>query len=243
MVIDTSSRLDQVKVYLLNYINQHGLIAKDQLPSETAIAKTLGVSRNTLREAYIELESEGIIIRRHGLGTFVARSPIIHDSLNDFSPFTQIIRESGFTPGFKTIAIDYERAPLDVSNVFSSPASQKVHRIKRLVLADRQPVIYVEDYLSPAMDWSGLQWDSFDGNMVQFISSSLDHPLHHFLSHIRAASLAAEYSPYLELDVNTPILSVRSIIYKEDNLPILYSKMAFNSNIVELSFLRMIPKT
>jgi len=90
VVIHTSSRLTQVKEYLLEYINQNKI--RDRLPSETAIAKALGVSRNTLREVYVELENEGIIIRRHGIGTFIAHSPTIRDSLNDFSPFTQIIR-------------------------------------------------------------------------------------------------------------------------------------------------------
>ena len=119
-VINTNTRLKQVKAYLLNFIEVNQLKPEDQLPSETDIAKTLGVSRNTLREAYVELENQGVIVRRHGIGTFVSRSPMIRDSLNDFLPFAQMIKESGFTPGFKTLSMKYEKTTIDVHEKFSS---------------------------------------------------------------------------------------------------------------------------
>jgi GntR family transcriptional regulator len=42
------------------------------LPSFRALAEELLVSLNTVKRAYEELEREGIIYRRQGLGTFVA---------------------------------------------------------------------------------------------------------------------------------------------------------------------------
>jgi GntR family transcriptional regulator len=44
----------------------------DRLPREAELAEQLGISRSTLREALSQLESHGIVIRRHGVGTFVA---------------------------------------------------------------------------------------------------------------------------------------------------------------------------
>lgn len=239
-VINTSSRLTQVKEYLLNYIDQNELKHQDQLPSETAIAKTLGVSRNTLREAYIELENEGIIIRRHGIGTFVAHSPVIRDSLNDFSPFTQIIRDGGFTPNFQTLSIDYDLAPVDVCKALTAPTSSKICCVKRIVRADQLPVIFIEDYITPAIETAGLNWNTFDGNMIQFLSAAFDISLHHIQSHIRASVIDPEFLRYLELPEGTPILNVRSTIFSAENQPIAYSKICFNSNIFELNIVRMI---
>ena len=131
MVINTSTRLQQVKAYLLDYIRENQLQRNDQLPSEAAIAKQLGVSRNTLREAYVSLENEGIIVRRHGVGTFVTDSRVIRDSLNEFSPFAQIVQDGGYTPHFRTLSMSHECAPADVCDVFDIPASTKLRRIKR----------------------------------------------------------------------------------------------------------------
>ena len=240
MTINTNKRIHQVKAYLLNYINQEQLKRNDQLPSEAAIAKTLGVSRNTLREAYISLENEGIIIRRHGIGTFVAHSPVIRDSLNDFSPFAQIIRDGGYAPSFETIEVLFEIPPIDVSDALGISPEEKIRCIKRIVRADKKAVIYVEDYISPFVQAEAPDWNKFDGNMVDFLASVLDTRLHQIQSNIRAGSLSSEISRYLESEPGTPILSVRSTIYTIDNQAISYSKICFSSDIVEFNIVRMI---
>lgn len=241
--INTSTRLHQVKEYLISYITKNQLKRNEQLPSEAAIAKELGVSRNTLREAYISLENEGIIVRRHGIGTFVANSPVIRDSLNEFSPFAQIIQDVGYTPNFKTLSMEFISAEPDVYELFGTPSSDKIRSIKRLVLAGQKPVIYVDDYIAPAVEAVALDWDAFDGNMVRFLAASLDTPLHQIQSSISAAVLDSNTSQYLDLPQGTPILSVRSTIFTVDNQPVNYSKICFNSEIVELNIVRMIRAT
>ncbi len=240
MTINTSSRIQQSKEYLLNYIAENQLRRNDQLPSEATIAKTLGVSRNTLREAYISLESEGVIIRKHGIGTFISNSSVIQDSLNEFLPFAQIIKEGGYTPGFKTLSMAYVNAPPDISEIFATSPTQELRCIKRIVLADQQAVIHIEDYIAPNVDATIQNWDAFDGNMVEFLAASLTTPLHQIQSRIRAAALSSDVSQYLELDEGAPILSVRSTIFAADNQPVTYSKICFNSDIVELNIVRMV---
>lgn len=240
MMINTSTRLDQVKTHLLGYINQNQLVRGDQLPSEAEMAKTLGVSRNTLREAYISLENEGIIVRRHGIGTFVAHSPVIKDSLNYFSPFAQLIEAAGYTPHFQTLSMNHIEAPPDVYEVFGTPSSQKLRYIQRIVLADQRPAVYVDDYFAPAVEEAHLNWDKFDGNTVQFLASASNIRLHQIHSRISAANLAGDIAPHLQMTAGEPVLSVRSTIFTVDNQPLTYSKLCFNSNIVELDIVRMI---
>ena len=240
MAIITDTRLNQVKAYMLKYISQNQLKRNDQLPSEAAIAKKLGVSRNTLREAYVSLENEGVILRRHGIGTFVAHTPRIQDSLNEFSPFAQIIQDVGYKPNFQTLSMDIEIASTDVCDVFNIPTTKKLRCISRIVLADKQPVIYVDDYIAPAIDSAVQSWDGFDGNLVQLLSDSIETPLHQIQSFIRAATLSARISKYLELPEGSPVLSVRSTIFTNDNQPVTYSKLYFNSDIIELNIVRMI---
>lgn len=240
MSINTSSRIQQSKEYLLNYIAKNKLRRNDQLPSEATIAKILGVSRNTLREAYISLESEGVIVRRHGIGTFVANSSLIRDSLNEFLPFAQIIKDGGYTPDFKTLSMGYVNVQVDISDVLSTSPSQELRCVKRIVLADEQPVIHIEDYIAPYADAAVQNWDAFDGNMVEFLAASLPTSLHQIQSSIRAAALSFDLSQYLELDEGAPILSVRSTIFATDNQPVTYSKICFNSDIVELNIVRMV---
>lgn len=45
----------------------------ERMPSETALAKMFNVSRNTIREALSVLENENLLVRKHGIGTFIKR--------------------------------------------------------------------------------------------------------------------------------------------------------------------------
>ena len=46
--------------------------AGKELPSIRALAAALNVSVITIKRAYLDLESEGVIVTRHGKGSFVA---------------------------------------------------------------------------------------------------------------------------------------------------------------------------
>jgi GntR family transcriptional regulator len=47
----------------------------DQLPTVKEVVEALSVNPNTVVKAYGELEHEGVVVRRQGVGTFVAASP------------------------------------------------------------------------------------------------------------------------------------------------------------------------
>lgn len=239
-MVVSSSRIHQTKTELRNYVLAHNLASGDQLLSESEMAKALGVSRNTLREAYISLESEGFIVRRHGIGTFVAKPPIIKDSLNAFLSFAQIIENAGYTPSFKTLAMNDVIAPQSVYNTFEISNQQKIFFIERVVFADDKPTIYINDYFAPIVQQSKPNWDVFAGNLVQFLAKTLDTDLHHLQSYIRAVALSAKIADILQLPEKSPALNVKSLIFTIENKPVTHSSIWFNSNIVELDIVRVI---
>ena len=70
-----TSLADQAKEYLIGRIKAGIYRPGSQLPAEARLARELGISRPTLREALTNMEREGLVLRRHGLGTFVAPDP------------------------------------------------------------------------------------------------------------------------------------------------------------------------
>jgi GntR family glv operon transcriptional regulator len=52
------------------------------LPGEKALAQEFGVARMTIRKALDLLVSWGLVVRRHGSGTFVARKDVHHETTN-----------------------------------------------------------------------------------------------------------------------------------------------------------------
>ena len=49
----------------------------DQLPSVNEVVGSLSVNPNTVVKAFSELEHQGLVVRRQGVGTFVAASPSV----------------------------------------------------------------------------------------------------------------------------------------------------------------------
>ncbi len=239
-MVVANTRLNQVIALIRNYIAQRRLERGDRLPSEAAMARELGVSRNTLREAYITLESEGFILRRHGIGTFVAQPARIKDSLNAFASFRQIIKAAGYTPRFQTLAAADITPPPEVCETFSIPSTGVLFYLERVVFAGRQPAIYLNDYFAPTIRQTDADWNEFDGNLVQFLHTVLGLPLHQMHTRIRAVALAGEAARILRLPENTPAMHVRSIIYTVTHQPVTHSKIWFNSNIVELDAVRTV---
>ena len=58
------------------YIVEHALKPGDPIPTEMALARELGISRNSLREALKSLATAGIVETRHGLGSYVGAASL-----------------------------------------------------------------------------------------------------------------------------------------------------------------------
>jgi GntR family transcriptional regulator len=76
--LDAGSR---VPIYqqLVQQVRQHVVLGRlrpgDQLPTVKEVVGRLSVNPNTVVKAYSELEHAGMVVRRQGVGTFVAASP------------------------------------------------------------------------------------------------------------------------------------------------------------------------
>lgn len=77
-----------VQESIKNYILDNHLVAGAALPPETELARQLGVSRGSVREAAKALESVGILETRHGSGLFV--KPFSFDPLLENLPYGMV---------------------------------------------------------------------------------------------------------------------------------------------------------
>src|SRR3989442_1107308 len=101
---------DQVRGELTHRIDGGALAAGSRLPSEPALATELGVSRATLREALRALESEGLVRRMWGAGTFVADGRRVTNSLDANFGVTDAIRAAGMQAGIEQAGHSMEPA-------------------------------------------------------------------------------------------------------------------------------------
>ena len=73
----------------------------EAIPSERQLCADLGVSRLTVRAALDDLVRDGMLVRRHGSGTFVSEPKIAQELT--MTSFTEDMRRRGMVPGSRTL--------------------------------------------------------------------------------------------------------------------------------------------
>lgn len=114
------------------------------LPSAATLSGEFGVSMITIKRALKDLQSEGLLTSRPGLGTFVKRRRrFIRDynvSLNSMGDAQRL----GFTPRIELISITLETPnETQVSN-----AGEPMQCIRKVIFADDIPVMFDTTYIS-----------------------------------------------------------------------------------------------
>ncbi len=70
----------RIQEYIADLILTGKMKPEDKLRSEREFSDELGVSRMTVRKAMTELVNEGLLDRRHGSGTYVAKPKVTYES-------------------------------------------------------------------------------------------------------------------------------------------------------------------
>src|SRR3954469_6468160 len=108
----------------------------DALPSERRLATDLGVSRPTLRAVIDELVREGLLLRRHGSGTYVAE-PKIALPLT-MTSLSEDMTRRGMRPGSRVVAFECVAAGAKLGQRLQISPVDEVWVITRLRLADEE---------------------------------------------------------------------------------------------------------
>ena len=111
----------------------------EQLPSENELAAKYSVSRMTIRQSIEELVDEGLLYRRHGIGTFVAFPHLQRDHTR-LTNFFDKAESEGVKVQVKLLSLDVIPAAPRVAEALDLPEGSQVIRVKTLRYADGEPV-------------------------------------------------------------------------------------------------------
>src|SRR6201999_324460 len=114
------------------------LTVGDALPSERRLATDLGVSRPTLRAVIDELVREGLLLRRHGSGTYVAE-PKIALPLT-MTSFSEDMSRRGMRPSSRVVNFELQSAGAKLGQRLHLSPVEEVWVITRLRLPAAEPM-------------------------------------------------------------------------------------------------------
>jgi phosphonate metabolism transcriptional regulator PhnF len=129
----------QIHDYLLALIEEGRLRPGSQLPGEVHLAERFGVTRITLRQALSQLQHEGHLTSRKGVGVFVRSQPSAL-SVRDGSRFFDSLRADGKRVDTRTLVLEEEGADAAAASQLHVPVGAPVIRLLRVRAADGQPI-------------------------------------------------------------------------------------------------------
>jgi GntR family transcriptional regulator len=210
----------QLESDLVERINSGEFNAGDTLPTEEQICAQYGVSRITVRRALDAMITSGLIVRRRGVGTFVAEPPSgvrsvrITGSLDDFLANAGALNQ-------RVLSLDRKPASGEVAQALAIAKGEEVVRLELVSSLSAGPVLYLEVFFPVAVAGDLSMNDLTPGMpVVRVIERKLKTRV------VRASQLIApdradqSAAKHLGLKVDTPILRITRIYYAADGAPI-----------------------
>ena len=139
----------QTSQYIREMIETGQYQPGQQLPPESDFARQLGISRPTLREALHSLEQDGVLVCRHGVGTFIspAYGKRLESGLEVLESIERIANRIGLKTSMGDSTIEEREAlPFEMKELgLDTPT--RVLFVSRSINVDGKPVAYLKDVL------------------------------------------------------------------------------------------------
>ncbi len=140
----------------------------DRLPSERALSVRWSAARMTVRHATDALVAEGLVVRRHGSGTYVLPPPVVR--FLGMTSFSQDMLDRGLVPGSRLLAFEVTGADTDVARRLGVPEGEAVVRFSRLRLGTGEPMAIETVWIRAALV-PGLEARDLDGSLYELLGS------------------------------------------------------------------------
>ena len=201
--------------------------AGSRLISEPELAKQLGVSRATLREAMRTFETQGLIRRRQGSGTFVVgKVPVMDAGLEMLESLETMARRMNLVITVSDLNLEQLDASEQYAIELGVVPGTCITRIRRVMRADTRPVAYLVDALpEDVLKLQDLPQD-FNGSVLDFLIERGDR-LQLSRAAISATNATAEVAKALEIQRGDVLLRFVSHLYTTEGRMVDYSTSYF----------------
>ena len=213
----------QAEEILRRLIEENDYKNGKRLPSETDMSKQLTISRNTVRQAINKLVIEGLLIRRKGVGTKVAKKGIV-GGIKNWLSFSQEMKMLGIEIRNFELHISRKKLTEEIANFFNTIPYSDTERcivLERVRGNKEYPFVYFISYFNPVIPMTGDE--DFTRPLYEILETQYNIIAKTSKEEI-SARLAGEFiAEKLEIKSSDPILIRKRFVYDVNGTPIEYN--------------------
>jgi GntR family transcriptional regulator len=200
----------------------------EKLPAEPDLAKQLGVSRATLREAMRSFEGQGIIRRRQGVGTFVVgQSPVLESGLEVLESIESLAHRIGLDVSMGDLNINQIHANDEQADVLNVTVGSDLVQVSRVIMTSDRPVAYLVDILPVDILTPDDLQQGFTGSVLDLLLRRNTPNLSRSVAEIRSVAASADIARSLEIQRGDVLLEFVARLYASEERVVDYSQSYF----------------
>lgn len=211
----------KIREALRSDIAQGVLQRGQKLPSEEELASQYGVSRMTVRQGIADLIDEGLLYRRHGVGTFVAFPHVVRDH-SRLTNFFEMSKAKGIDARAKVLSLEVMPARQKVANALDIPEGETVIRIRTLRFTDNVAMT-VHDAHIPHKYFSSLLNENLatlESRPLWSFLESCGFRVKRAVQRLEAREAGEELAGLMDIESSSPVLYKERTVYAEDGTPV-----------------------
>lgn len=202
------------------------------MPSEFELADLFNISRITIRRALERLESENLIVRRRGAGTFATPHHAAEPMRTNLSGLFENLHAMGLKTTVKLIEFAYITAPVDVARAMEIEPRTIVQKATRVRSHKGQPFSYLTTYVPEDIGSSYQQVDLAVKPLLQLLERAGVKVAG--ANQVITAKLAdVIVAPLLQLEVGAPLLCVRRRVHDHKKRIVEYIEALYRPDLYE----------
>jgi GntR family transcriptional regulator len=224
----------RIQEYIAELILSGKLAPETKIQSEREFSEDLGVSRMTVRRALTELVNEGLLERRHGSGTYVAKPKITYES-SELINYIQAMQRRNIAIASQLLEFSEIVASRRLSELLNIEIGDPIYRVSVLRLANRVPII-VERIFFPCVRFPRLEeWDLEKSSIYDLLTTAYDIKLGRISQTVEAVAATDTIAHQLRVEENFPLLLLTRILFKaESEEPIVFSQDFLRSDYAKI---------
>ncbi len=223
----------QIRESLRADITGGNLKRGEQLPSENELAAKYNVSRMTIRQSIEDLVDEGLLYRRHGVGTFVAYPHLQRDHTKLTSFFDKAESE-GVKVQAKLLGLEVIPAAPRVAEALDIPSGSSVIRVKTLRFADGVPIT-VHDAHIPHKLFPNLVNENLEIQHLWTLFEKSGYRVRRAIQRLEAREASEEVAQLMQIKEGAPVLFKERTVYADDGTPVEFTYCYNRGDIYSLT--------
>ena len=188
-----------------------------KLPNEIDLARQIGVSRCTMRQAINKMVFEGLLIRKKGIGTVVADTAFTSKARNWLS-FSQEMKAMGIEVKNFELFIGWVKPTEELCLFFNVSEDTKVLKLERLRGSLDGPFVYFISYFNPRIGMTGNE--DFSRPLYDILEKDYNTIAKLSKEEISAKAADKFLAEKLEVKTGFPILKRKRFVYGPGERPV-----------------------